>query len=92
MLTTVAPETQASAKARKRPSVKASARPSSPKSKCTILLSTEADQRLTIHATMLGLDRSSLVEKLISEHLRRFVISDRGGLHTEEDRQATPAA
>lgn len=81
MLTAVATETPTSVKARKRPSVKASARQSVPKAKCTILLSAEADQRLAIHAAMLGVDRSSLVEKLISEHLRRFVVSDRGGLH-----------
>lgn len=92
MLTAVAPEAPTSAKARKRPSVKASARQSAPKAKCTILLSAEADQRLSIHSAMLGLDRSTLVEKLISEHLRRFVVSDRGGLHNEEDRQAAPAA
>jgi hypothetical protein len=28
---------------------------------------------------MTGQDRSELVEKLINEHLRRFVVSDRGG-------------
>jgi hypothetical protein len=28
---------------------------------------------------MLGLDRSELVEQLIRDHLRRFVVSDRGG-------------
>jgi hypothetical protein len=28
---------------------------------------------------MMGLDRSALVEKLIHEHLRRYVVSDRGG-------------
>lgn len=92
MLSTAVAEAPTSAKARKRPSVKASVRQSAPKAKCTILLSSEADQRLAIHAAMLGTDRSSLVEKLISEHLRRFVVSDRGGLHTEEDRQASPAA
>lgn len=42
-------------------------------------LSVEASQRLDIHATMAGFDRSSLVEKLISDHLRRYVVSDRGG-------------
>lgn len=28
---------------------------------------------------MLGVDRSELVEQLIRENLRRFVVSDRGG-------------
>lgn len=49
------------------------------KVKSTIHLSVEASQRLDIHATMMGLDRSSLVEKLIGDHLRRYVVSDRGG-------------
>ena len=47
--------------------------------KCTIHLSLEASQRLDIHATMMGFDRSALVEKLINDHLRRYVVSDRGG-------------
>jgi len=49
------------------------------KVKSTIHLTVEASQRLTVHATMLGLDRSELVEQLIRDHLRRFVVSDRGG-------------
>jgi hypothetical protein len=53
-------------------------RPAAKKEKCTILLSVEASQRLDIHATMLDMDRSELVEKLIADHLRRFVVSDRG--------------
>ena len=28
---------------------------------------------------MMEMDRSELVEKLINEHLRRYVVSDRGG-------------
>jgi hypothetical protein len=54
-------------------------RPAPSKAKCTIHLSVEASQRLDIHATMMGLDRSALVEKLINDHLRRYVVSDRGG-------------
>ena len=49
------------------------------KVKATIHLSLEASQRLTVHAAMMGLDRSELVEQLINDHLRRFVVSDRGG-------------
>jgi hypothetical protein len=66
-------------KARKRIAAKVASRPAVSKVKSTIHLSVEASQRLDIHATMMGLDRSSLVEKLINEHLRRWVISDRGG-------------
>lgn len=66
-------------KARKRQAVKAAIRPAVSKVKATIHLSLEASQRLTVHAAMMGMDRSGLVEKLITDHLRRFVVSDRGG-------------
>jgi hypothetical protein len=56
--------------------------------KSTIHLSAEASQRLTVHAAMMGLDRSALVERLIDEHLRRYVVSDRGG--KADDRAADP--
>jgi hypothetical protein len=68
-----------SGKGKKRMVGKAATRQSGAKVKSTIHLSVEASQRLDIHATMMGLDRSALVEKLISDHLRRFVVSDRGG-------------
>jgi hypothetical protein len=66
-------------KARRRAAGRAAARPAVSKAKCTLHLSVEASQRLDIHATMMGLDRSSLVENLINDHLRRYVVSDRGG-------------
>ena len=66
-------------KTRKRVAGKAGVRPTVSKVKSTIHLSVEASQRLTVHAAMMGLDRSELVEQLISLHLRRFVVSDRGG-------------
>ena len=69
----------ANGKARKRAAVKATTRQNVVKVKSTIHLSVEASQRLDIHATMMDLDRSALVEKLINEHLRRYVVSDRGG-------------
>ena len=65
------------AKPRKRPAVKASNRPAAAKVKLTLYVSSEAAQRLAIHATMTGHDKSSLVESLIREGCRRFVISDR---------------
>ncbi|MGE5755205.1 MAG: hypothetical protein ACM35G_05740 [Planctomycetaceae bacterium] len=58
------------------------------KVKSTIHLSLEASQRLDIHATMMNLDRSALVEKLISEHLRRYVVSNRGGAETSAEATA----
>lgn len=70
---------QQPAKPRKRLSGKPADRPPVLKVKSTIHLSVEASQRLDIHATMMGFDRSALVEKLINDHLRRYVVSDRGG-------------
>ena len=67
-------------KARKRSTAKTQARLTASKVKATIHLSAEASQRLTVHAAMMGMDRSELVESLINNHLRRFVVSDRGGL------------
>lgn len=61
----------------KRQPTKPPTRQGGSKVKSTIHLSVDASQRLDIHATMLGLDRSSLVEKLISEGCRRWVVSDR---------------
>jgi hypothetical protein len=69
---------QGAVKPRKRAATKPPARSTAVKVKSTIHLSLEASQRLDIHATMMGLDRSALVERLIHEHLRRWVVSDRG--------------
>jgi Ribbon-helix-helix protein, copG family len=66
-------------KPRKRQSGKVVTRQSVPKVKATIHLSSEADKRLSVHATMMEMDRSELVEMLIFQHLKRYVVSDRGG-------------
>ena len=66
-------------KPRKRATVKLTGDLPAKKTKSTFHLSREADQRLDIHCTMMGFDRSALVEKLILENLRRYVVSDRGG-------------
>jgi len=69
-------------KNRKRPAVKLASGvvdPAASRVKSTIHLNVEDSQRLDIHATMMGMDRSALVGKLIRDHLRRYVISDRGG-------------
>ena len=69
-------------KARKRLGGKTAGRSSASKVKATVHISAEASQRLTVHAAMLGMDRSELVESLICQHLRRFVVSDRGGVES----------
>jgi hypothetical protein len=66
-------------KARKRPAVKTAGGQGVAKVKATIHLSGDADKRLSVHAAMMEMDRSELVEFLIVTHLKRYVVSDRGG-------------
>lgn len=65
------------AKPRKRQAVKTANRSAPAKTKLTLYVSGEAAQRLAIHATMTSQDKSSLVESLIREGCRRYVVSDR---------------
>jgi hypothetical protein len=60
--------------------------------KSTIPLSGEASKWLTVHAAMLGMDRSALVEQLINDNLRRFVVLDRGGPDADGGRDGEPRA
>lgn len=69
----------ANGKTRKRAAGKTAGRQGAAKVKATIHLSVEASQRLTVHAAMTGVGRSELVESLLLQHLRRYVVSDRGG-------------
>ena len=82
------PEPQ-STKPRRRPAAKAAMRQPAAKVKATIHLSVEASQRLTVHAAMYGMDRSALMEKLINDNLRRFVVSDRGGSDATPEAEQT---
>jgi len=47
------------------------------KQKLTLYVTADGAKRLGVHATMLGTDRSTLVEGLIADHLKRFVVADR---------------
>src|SRR3954452_5240544 len=62
-----------------------------PKQKLTLYVTAEASKRLGVHATMLGTDRSSLIETLISQNLKRFVVSDRAKPADDEVRHETTA-
>ena len=75
-------------KPRRRQGAKATGHQAAGKVKATIHISAEADRKLSVHATMLGMDRSELVEELIQKHLRRFIVSDRGGEADASDGQA----
>ena len=72
--------------------VKTPSRQVATKVKATLHLSVEASQRLSVHATMLGVDRSELVEQLIRDNLKRFVVSDRGGSASASDMGSPEAA
>ena len=66
------------AKPLKRRSTKKTPQPTTPaKQKLTLYVSVEASKRLGVHATMFGTDQSALVESLINDGLKRFVVSDR---------------
>lgn len=65
------------AKPRRRPASKPAKTPASEKQKATFYLTSDAIRRLGVHAAMTGMDKSSLVESLISDALRRFVVQDR---------------
>ena len=80
------PQAIQTSKSKKRQSSKTSQRSSASKVKSTIHLSLETSQRLDIHVAMMpGYDRSSLIEQLITTHLRRYVVSDRGGAEAGTD-------
>jgi ribosomal protein L28 len=76
MITTA--EESVSAKPRKRLAAKASVRPSPEKVKVSIVLSTEVDFKLSVHAAALRIDRSALVNQVLADALKRYVVSDRG--------------
>lgn len=46
--------------------------------KCTLLLDTDTSLKLTVAAHLRGLDRSELVNRLLTDSLRHVVISVRG--------------
>jgi hypothetical protein len=78
-------------KTRKPRAVKTAPPIDASKEKVTLCLAPDANLRLTIHAAAMGMDRSALVEKLIRDHLRRFVLQDRGERDSIEDRQTGEA-
>lgn len=48
------------------------------RSKRSVMLSDDAWERLSVHAIRERTDNSALVEMLVSTHLRRYVVQDRG--------------
>lgn len=75
--------------------VNKSPKPQEPKSKVKIAayVSVESSRRLGIHATMTGQDRSTIIDTLIREHLRDWVVQYRpspakGGDEAEAEPEA----
>lgn len=66
-------------KPRRRRAAKPAERRGGDKVKATIRLTRETSRRLSVHAAMMDMDRSALVERILVENLRRYVVSDRGG-------------
>lgn len=81
----------------RRRSVSRSTKPQvAPKIKVGLYISPESARRLGATALMEGKDRSDLVDELIRQHLRRWVVVDRGRapeatLPVAEDRQDAAA-
>lgn len=71
-------------KTRKRPAAKPSA-PQAAKKGTTVYLSPDALERLIVHATKAGMDRSAYLEDLINKNCRRYVVHDRGGSNETAD-------
>ena len=76
MITTA--EKSVSTKPRKRVAAKAPVRTSADKVKVSIVLSTDVDFKLSVHAAALRIDRSALVNQVLADALKRYVVSDRG--------------
>ncbi len=69
---TLAPES----KSRRRSVARATARPAASKTKVTLCLSADLATRLAVHAAVLGEERSTIVDALIRDHLKRFRVQD----------------
>ena len=76
---------------RRRSTIKPAKTETPPKQKLTLYVTAEGARRLAVHATMLGTDRSALVDRLIAEHLKRFVVSDRAKPDGGENRSGDDA-
>lgn len=67
-----------SAKPRRRQSSKVTEALAVKPAKLSIYVHPEVAKRLGVHSVMTGKSQSAIVEQLIRESLRRYVVSDRG--------------
>jgi hypothetical protein len=66
-----------SPKTRRRTAARTPSRQDGEKVKHTLYLDADLSKRFTVHAAMLGMDRSELFAELVRAGCRRFVVSDR---------------
>ncbi len=71
------------AKGKKPPRAKPPKGKAAERLKCSLLLTAENDLRLTVLATLRGMDRSTLLNVMLDEALRGVVVSLRGSLASE---------
>jgi hypothetical protein len=71
------------AKGKKPPRAKSPKGKPAERLKCSLLLTAENDLRLTVLATLRGMDRSTLLNGILDEALRGVVVSLRGSLAAE---------
>ena len=64
-------------KTRKRANAKAASRPGAERVKLTLYLDADLAKRFSVHAAMMGLDKSELFGELVRAGCKRFVVSDR---------------
>jgi hypothetical protein len=71
------------AKGKKPPRAKLQKGKPTERLKCSLLLTAENDLRLTVLATLRGMDRSTLLNAILDEALRGVVVSLRGPLSAQ---------
>jgi hypothetical protein len=76
-------------RARRKKGAAKEAREGGPKRKCSLMLSEESWERLSVHALKSRVAVGELVERLISDNCRRYVVSDRGD-HSPSRAEASP--
>ena len=70
-------------KSRNRLRPKATTKPEE-KMKVTVYIDPELGRKFVVHATMTGVDRSTLFAEMVRKHCGRYVVSDRGAKPSEE--------
>jgi hypothetical protein len=73
---------QTAARTPKRKTARPSVGKATERDKCTLLLDPDTSRKLSVAASLRGLDRSELVNEVLADALRYIVISVRGQNHS----------